>query len=106
MSRWGKFEMDRSKVFPVFSVPSAFGLPDVGEWFCSPINDGPVDVFSICWGSEEYLLAWAELRNGSSSVGLVKLGTLTLLAREEVVLDSLNVDWLGGFTWALKHPIV
>ena len=39
-----------------------------------------------------------------SSVGLVKLGTLALLVREEVVSDSPHVDWLGGRTRALEHP--
>ena len=29
---------------------------------------------------------------------LIELGTLCMLAREEVVSDSLHIDWLAGST--------
>ena len=91
---WGKVKVDRLQVFPVLLVPSALGLYDVAVWLGSPINDGPGNVFSICQGREQSLLVWTELWKGMSSVGLVKLDTLALLVREEVVSDS--PCWLAG----------
>ena len=105
MCRWGKVKVDRLHVFPVSLVASTLGLYNVAVQFSSPVNDSPGNLFSICWGPEQYLLAWTELRKGMSSVGLVKLGTLILFAREEVVSDSLHVAWLGGLTRALSYCV-
>ena len=75
-------------------------------WCGILVDDSPRDVFSIYWGPEEYLLASGELWESMSSMGLIKLGTLCLLVREEVVSDSLHFDWLAGSTGVLEHPIV
>ena len=71
----------------------------------SLVNNGPVNVFTIYWGPEEYLLAWGKLWESTSSVGLMKLGTLCLLVGGEVVSDSLHIYWLAGSTRVVECPI-
>ena len=86
--------MDWPHIFPGSLVPLASGLYVVHR-----------DIFTICWGPGEYLLAWGEFWESTNSMDLIKLGTLCLLVRE-VVSDSLYIDWMAGSTRVLEHPIV
>ena len=93
-------------MFPSSLVPLALGLYIVAVWCSSLVNNGPRDIFTIYQRPEEYLLAWGEFWESMNSMGLIKLGTLCLLVREEVVSDSLHIDWLAVSTGAMEHPIV
>ena len=93
-------------MFPGSLVSLALVLHIVAMWHGSLVNDGLRDIFTINWGPEEYLLAWGEFWKSTNSMGPVKLGTMCLLVREEVVSDSLHIDWLAGSTRKLEHPIV
>ena len=94
------------QVFSGSMVPLALGLYTVAVWHGSLIDDGPRDIFAIYWGSKEHLLAWGELWESMSSMGLVEFCALCLFVGEEAVSHSLHVHWLARSTWALDCPVV
>ena len=87
-------------------VPPALGLYIVATWHGSLIDDCPRDVLAVYQGPEEHFLAWGELWESTSSMGLVELCALCLFAGEEVVSYSLHIHWLARSTRVLECPIV
>ena len=98
--------MDWPQMFPGSLVPLTLGPYIVAAWHSSLVSDGPRDIFTIYQGHEESLLAWGELWESMSLMGLIKLRALCLLVKEGVVSDSLHIYWLAQSTGALEHCIV
>ena len=78
----------------------------VAVWCSSLINDGPGDVLTIYQGPEEHFLAWCELWESMSSMGLLELCALCLFVGEEIVSHPLHIHWLARSTRVLEHPVV
>ena len=97
---------DWPQVFPCSMISLALGLYVVSVWCSSLVNDSLRDVFTIYWGPEEHFVAWGELWESMSSMGLVELCSLCLFVGEEVISDTLHVHWLAGSTRALEGPVV
>ena len=45
-------------MLPGPAITFALGLYIVAVWDRSFVSDGTGDVFVLCWGQEQYLLAW------------------------------------------------
>ena len=68
-------------------------------WHGGLIDNGPGDIFTIYQGPEEYLLAWGELWETMSYVGLIEQGTVCLLAGREGSLGFSQHLLAGWVYW-------
>ena len=82
------------------------GLYDVAMQGRSLVDYASRNVLILCWGEEQYLLAWAEMLLLSGIMNLIKILFLALLLCQQEVADSLHVDWGRRLAGVLEGPVV